>query len=190
MVVAQAVVLLAVDVACIVTASTFGSSGQKWWFLDIPSGSFVLETAVGMRDVMHVFIEVLLAGICVAAYFAALLICKMRQKKRLMREGKHEIAIGGRVNGQKGSGVSDARTKEAQNGPYSDSATSVSRGKIFSASREQHNQASPKQRTMSGLIDGIEIEVVALLLLALTVIGMHLLPCTRFAHAQLFIILS
>ena len=189
MVVAQTVVLLVVDVACIVTASTVGSSSQKWWFLTIPSGSFVLETAVGTRDIMHVFIEVLLTGIFIAAYLAAMLIGKMRQKKRLL-QAKYENTIVGSVNGQAGSGLSDGRTKEKQNGSMSKSASPSSRGKDKRASREQQIQASLKQRTISGSIDGIEIEVAALFLLTLTVIGAYPLPCTSPTNAHLKIVFA
>ena len=114
MVVAQTVALLAIDVAFIVTAS-FGSSRQKWWFLHIPGGSFVLETAVGTRDIMHVFIEVLLVGISVAAYLAAVLICRMRQKRRSLRSSAAHKNVRGGHNDLK-NGVVDEKIESTKDG--------------------------------------------------------------------------
>ena len=188
MVVAQAAVLLAVDVACIVAASTAGDGSQKWWFLSIPSGSFVLETAVGMRDIMHVFIEVLLVGIGIAAYIAAKLICQMRQKKRSLRKAESESAAGTGVSGGHISTRSKSWKEDTQNGSSRHSAPSLSKGKVGSTIKDQRVKAAKKQRSRLGGIDieGIEKEAAVLLLLILTVIGMPLKQGPQAHNACLF----
>lgn len=89
MVMAQTVALLVTDVGSIMMASILPGSkmaGQRFWFAKAPSGDFVLETALGQRDIMQLFIEVLILGIGVAAYMAAQLICKMRRLRHSMSQ--------------------------------------------------------------------------------------------------------
>lgn len=179
MVVAQTVALLAIDVAFIVTAS-FGSSRQNWWFLHIPSGSFVLETAVGTRDIMHVFIEVLLVGISVAAYLAAVLICRMRRERRFLKNKNAHKTVRGGHNDLK-NGVLDEKIESTKDGFAERDSTPSSEDKNESGSGQLQRQAAVKQWRSLGEpdLEGLEMDMALLLLLVLVVIGQISCWCNR-----------
>lgn len=163
MIVAQTVVLLTADVGFILLASVWhtpaGFESQRFWFLRAPRGSFVLETTVGKRGIMHIFIEVLIVGISLVAYLATQLICKMRQKKQRLRD----IASNANSEAAKASPTAVNGIKE--------------RGKKMQSTEALQRIKNSKQRMypaierIISMVKGVESEAGALLALVLGVVG-------------------
>ena len=158
--VAQAGTLLLVDVSCIVAASTLPLPGshksQALWFLKAPSGAFVLDTAIGKRDIMHIFIEVLLIGIAFGASIAVGLICRMRQKRQLHKKTVSKNGLDSMPHGW------DLKAANSNLGKSAGSQISFgARG------MEPHKD----QASRFYMMEGVKGEAVALLLLVLGVVG-------------------
>ena len=178
--VAQTGALLAVDVGHIAVASTLrpppGHRSQAFWFARAPTGAFVLATVVGRRDVMHVFIELLLAGIGAAACAAGALVCRMRRKRRRIRAGpsaKQPVAGHSRAEAD--------RADQRQEGGWAAERPGDRDGSAIEKHTDQRHRrpcdpladrgARDRWKLPLTLVEGIEEEAAVLLLLILVVAG-------------------
>lgn len=125
---------------------------------------------MGPIDIMHVFIEVLLVGIGVAAVAAALLVCRIQQRKAKLRVETSQQHTGAHTGGRRANGLHSGVS--IQRGPE-DSALSANRNVREKAKLSSRNLSDFWSRisTVRDYTEGIEIEVGALCLLALLVVG-------------------
>lgn len=175
MVVAQTLTLLLADLMNIMAASLSGS-GQNLWFLKNPSSSFVLDTTLGRRGIIHIFIEILLVGISLAAYLAATLICHIRRKRNLQEDihakitAKQEMPEDGQIATKK-------QINGFGNGP------SISPPSSSPPIRKGHSRNGDSQYQHSHLrkagLRGTKLEAGLLLLLVLGTIGKVPRKCSK-----------